>query len=120
MAGKPAAKTGDTQATVGTTMFGAAATGTWTAGPISETPPYPLLTIGGTTVIHVASCTFSFSGLQADGTTAVNGTSPVTLTASSTTLQKSSTFVLRDLDTANDTYGNTLTVHAAANILTSD
>jgi len=113
-----AAKLGDTSATAGTVMYSPAASGTWTPGTVTETS-YPLLTISGVAVIHSASCTFTFSGLKADGTTQVNGSSTVTLTAATTTLQKGSTFVLRDGDTTSDTYGNTLTVHAA-NILRSD
>jgi len=115
---KPVGKVGDTAATVGTGMYGAAASGSWTAGPVTETA-YALPTIGGVATIHAASCTFSFSGVQSDGTTPVTGTSPVTLTAATTTLQKGSTFVLRDGDAFSDTYGNTLTVHAAG-ILRSD
>jgi hypothetical protein len=115
---KPAAKTGDTTKTVGTTMFTGASSGSWTGATITETA-YPLLKIGGVAAIHQASCVFSFSGFAADGTTPVNGSSTVTLTASPTTLQKSSTFVLRNGDTTQDTYGNTLTV-VAANILSSD
>ncbi|HEY8704329.1 MAG TPA: hypothetical protein VIL98_06220 [Gaiellaceae bacterium] len=115
---KPVAKTGDTTKTPGTLMFTGASTGSWTGAAVTETA-YPLLTIGGVGVIHLASCLFSFSGLAANGTTAVTGSSTVTLTASSTTLQKSSTFVLRDGDTTQDSFGNALTV-AAANILRSD
>lgn len=115
---KPVAKTGDTTKTEGTTMFTGASTGTWTGAAISETA-YPLPTIGGVGVIHMASCVFSFSGFAADGTTAVTGSSTVTLTAGSTTLQKGSTFALRNGDTTQDAFGNTLTV-SAANILRSD
>ncbi len=117
MAGLGVAKAGDVTASVGTTYFGTATSGAWTAaGPVTETT-YSFLTIQGAAVVHQASCSFSFSG--SDGTNAVTGASSVTLTASSTTLQKGSTFVLRDGDSAQDIYGNTLTV-SAPNILTSD
>jgi hypothetical protein len=44
----------------------------------------------------------------------------VKLTAASTTLQKGSTFVLRDGDSTQDSFGNTLTAHATNNNLRSD
>lgn len=103
---------GDTTATPSAaTQFGGNP-GAWSAGPVTETA-YPNLTIGGTGVIHQASCTFTFTPTS---TTITPSTSPVTLTASSTTLQKGSTNVLRAGDTTADANGNTLTVSAAHNL----
>jgi hypothetical protein len=89
--------------------------GTWAAAQVAPVS-YPFLTVGGVAVLHGASCVFTFT--PTDGTSPANPTSTVTLTATATALQKGSTFVLRNGDSAHDTYGNTLTV-AATGILTS-
>jgi hypothetical protein len=81
------------------------------------TTRYPFMTIGGVAVIHQAMCTFSFTGTgPSPGNAPVSGTSIVTLTATSTTLQKGSTFVLRDGDTKQDSFGNTLAVSASNHV----
>ncbi len=112
MAGKAVAQDGDASATASTATTYTGATGAWAAGPVSTTP-YPFLKIAGTPVIHQASCTFTFTATDGSG---VTGTSLVTLTAPSTTLQKGSTFVLRDGDTYPDTFGNKVSVAAAHNL----
>jgi hypothetical protein len=116
MAMKPVAVQGDASAEAGSTLYGAAKAGAWTAGPVSETS-YAKLTSGGVAVLHRAACTFSFvggsdppNGLTAD----VTGTSTVTLTASGTVAQGKLTHVLRDGDQQQDGYGNTVSVSASA------
>jgi hypothetical protein len=115
MPGLPVAVHGDVHATVGAGMFGSATSGSWTAGTVTE-QTYTWLTVGGAAVVHAASCTFSFTG--SDGMNTVTGTSTVSLTAATTVLQHGSTNVLRNGDSASDTYGNTLAVQASG-ILTS-
>jgi hypothetical protein len=123
MAGRAVAKSGDVSPTNGTGMFTdphtmvTAASGNWTAGPVTETS-YPFLTIGGAAVLHEATCTFAFAGYDSSNN-AMAGTSDVDLVKGPTTLQKSSTFVLRDTDSKSDGYGNTLSL-SAPNNLTSD
>lgn len=65
--GKPVAVTGDTVATASSATAPSTQptwSGTWTAGPVTETA-YPKLTVNSTAVIHKASCTFSFIGVDA-------------------------------------------------------
>jgi hypothetical protein len=57
-------------------------------------------------VIYEATCTFAFAGTK--GNSAVVDSSTVTLTAAATLLQGQSSFVLRDGDSAQDNYGNTV------------
>lgn len=96
---------GDVVATPGTVPATGAASGTWTAGPVSY-QSYSKLKVGGN-VIHQASCTFNFSGATSGGS-AVTDVSTVTLTAGSTKLQKGSTFVLQNGDQKSDSFGNKL------------
>jgi hypothetical protein len=113
---KPVAKDGDVTATARSTKLPPAVSGSWTAGSVVTTR-YPFMTIGGVAVIHQAMCTFSFTGTgPSPGNAPVSGTSIVTLTATSTTLQKGSTFVLRDGDTKQDSFGNTLAVSASNHV----
>lgn len=108
----PVAVHGDVHATVGTTLWGTATSGSWTAGAVTD-QTYAWLTVGGTAVVHAASCVFSFSG--SDGMSQVNSP-PLTVSLTPpapTVLQHGSTFVLRNGDTISDTYGNTLTVQAS-------
>lgn len=115
---KPVAKQGDVSATAGTTVHETATTGSWSAGPVTPVP-YAFLTIGGTPVVHEASCVFTFNGSNdSSGTPVTIGPIPVTvtLTAASTTLQKGTTFVLRDGDSTQDSYGNKLEASAANNL----
>ena len=109
---QPVAIVGDTAATPSAATQFSGNPGAWSAAPVTETA-YPNLTVGGTAVIHQASCTFTFTPTS---TTITPTASVVTLTAGPTTLQKSTTSVLRSGDTASDANGNTLLVTAAHNL----
>ena len=117
MALKSVAVQGDASASAGSAMYTGATSGSWTAGPVTETK-YDVLTSGGKKVIYKAECSFSFVGENSGGS-AVTGESSVTLEASGTGLQGGSTFVLVDGESANDSYGNTVSVSASA-ILQAD
>src|SRR5262245_22492197 len=99
------AVTGEVVATASTTTTLSGVSGSWTAGPVIETP-YPKLTVGGATVIHEATCTFTFSG----GPPPTTVPSVVTLRPSPTALQGGLSNVLRDGDVEVDTNGNQLAV----------
>lgn len=92
--------------------------GAWTAGPVSETS-YPKLKVAGKKVIHQAECTFSFAGTDSSSGVPVSITSDVTLTAQPTVLQKGSSNVLHDSDSASDVHGNKLEVAAAGHLSTT-
>lgn len=97
------------------TFGGKADSGSWSVGSVTVNA-YAKLTVGGSAaVIHEARCTFTFLGSKTAGpvTTAVGGTSTVTLRASTTVLQKGLSNVLLDGDEAHDSFGNSLAVHAA-------
>jgi len=111
MASKLVAIPNMVSAIIGTGMYGAAATGLWTAGSITTTSANHL-SVDGTKVIIEAECTFTFAGLQIDGTTPVNGSSDVTLSPSSTKLTDSGNDLLVFGDTTSDSYGNTLVIIA--------
>jgi len=116
MALKPVAVKGDASASTGSVPYTGAVEGEWTAGAVTETS-YAQLTSGGTEVIHEARCTFSFVGGSdpPNGRTAdVSGSSTVTLSAAGTVAQGGLAHVLRDGDEAQDSYGNTVSVSAAA------
>jgi hypothetical protein len=109
---------GDIVATAGsdTTFGGTADTGAWSAGQVTVVD-YAKLTIGGQhPVVHEASCTFTFNGSKTAGgaTTAVTGSSTVTLRASTTVLQKALSNVLLVGDEARDSFGNSVSVGSAA------
>jgi len=115
---KPVAKVGQVTASEGKGMYGAATSGSWTKGEIKPTS-YPKLSIGGKEVLHEATCKFSFSGkTDSSPPVTVTGTSDVTLSAKTTKLQKGASNVLRDGDSAEDSYGNKLEV-SAQNVLKS-
>ncbi len=116
MAAKSVAVKGDVSATAGTSPYTGAQTGTWTAGPVTETS-YAKLKVGGKQVLWKAECTFSFSGANSSGAT-VTGTEKVTLTATTKLLMKGEHSVLVDGDskTGGDTppsFDNQLSVSAA-------
>jgi hypothetical protein len=108
MAAKPVTGDGDVSATAGTTPFTGAQGGTWAAGSV-QLKTYAKLEAGGKPVVHQAECTFSFSGANASGAK-VEGTSTVTLTEPGRPLQKGQQSVLVDGDSANDSFGNKLSV----------
>ncbi len=118
---KPVAVKGDVSATAGTSPYTGAQSGTWTAGPVSETS-YANLKAGGKEVIWKAECTFSFSGANSSGAT-VTGTEKVTLTATTKLLKKAEHSVLVDGDskTGGDTpptFDNKLSVSASGSLHT--
>jgi len=113
MADKRVAVTGDVEAKPGTKMFTGAASGTWTAGPVTYTS-YNHLSVGGKSVIHGANCTFTFTGSTSNGAP-VTGSETVTLQAGQTVLQKGLSGVLRNGDTATgDKFDNELEVKTAS------
>lgn len=116
MAGKPVAVTGEVIATVGTTPFTGADSGTWTAGTVSV-QSYNQLTIGSAAIIHQAKCTFTFNG-KSSTNTPITGSETVTLTAGATVLQKAQSGVLVQGDVATGVFGNKLEVQTA-NVLLS-
>ena len=116
MAGKPVAVVGDVTATP------AAASGslTWQAvdPPGVTYSSYTWLTVAGVAVIHGATCGFTGTDSSSGVTTPSSVTLP-DVTAPTTTLQHGASNVLRDRDTAQDSFGNKLTV-SATGILTSE
>lgn len=112
MAMKPVAIAGDATATAGAVVAAGADSGTWTAGPITEST-YDVLTSGGSKVLYKAECTFSFSGKDS-ANAAVTDTSTVTLDATTKVLQGGGTFVLVDGDSQADEYDNTVSISASA------
>ena len=106
----------DATATVGTTPYTGAASGTWLTGTISVVS-YAKVTIGDQPVISSAKCTFSFSGFAPNGTTPVAGLEDVTLSAAAlgtTKLQGTEQQVLRDGDQSNTSlYSNIISVSAS-------
>jgi len=116
MAGKSVAIESDATATAGTMPYTGAASGTWLAGPISVVS-YATVTIGGQPAISSAKCTFSFSGLAANGTTPVAGSEDVTLSAAAlgtTKLQGTEQQVLRDGDQSSKSlFSNIISVSAS-------
>ena len=110
MALKAIGVVGDTSVTPGGPDGPNGSVGVWTPGAVSETS-YAELTNHGPEVIHTAECTFSYTGAVSNpGDT--TGSSTVTLQAAGTTLTVAGGFVLVDGDTKEDSWGNTLTVHA--------
>ena len=92
---------------------GTATSGAWTAvppgSPVVETVD-PTVHAGGAGVLHRATCTFTFTGMQ--GSTAVTDSVTVDLEPAETRLLGSGTALLLDGDTAHDpkNFGNSLTV----------
>jgi len=119
MAGKSVAKKGDVTATKGSKMYGGADDGSWTAGPVSETP-YSNLKTDGSQVVYEATCKFSFKGTKTVGNSKVNvlGTSDVKLSAETKLLQKGQSKVLVDGNEKKDSYENKLSVSASNKLKT--
>lgn len=111
MAGKPLARAGDVSATVGTTFYTGADSGSWAAGTVSETTT-PGFTSDGTVVVTQASCVFTFTGKA--GTAQNPGSSTVTLSAGDRALQIGDAAPLVDGDRQADDFGNTLRVASTA------
>ncbi len=115
--GKGVAVEGEVTATPGTTLFTGADSGTWTAPPSISYKSYTKLTISGRRVVYQAKGTFTFSGLSSSGAT-ITGPETVTLTASTTLLQKGLSNVLVDGDSATGIYGNELKVQSNGSLKT--
>jgi hypothetical protein len=90
---------------------GTADSGSWTAGPVTETAD-STLEVGSAAVIHQATCTFSFTGKLAN--VAVADVSPVTLKPKATKLRGGGVDVLLDGDSEQDTFGNKVSVSVPA------
>lgn len=122
MATKSAAAKGDVSATAGTSPYTGANSGTWTAGPVSETS-YANLKSGGKEVVWKAECTFAFTGASSSGAT-VTGTEKVTLRATAKLLMTGEHHVLVDGDskTGGDSppsFDNKLSASAAGPLQTA-
>ena len=111
MTAKSVARSDDVSTLAGSTSYTGATSGSWTAGDLTLTTA-SLASIGGSTVVTKAACTFSFSG--SNGQSAVTGTSSVTLNPSSRLLTIDGTSPLVDGDSAKDDYGNTIKVSSSA------
>lgn len=98
-------------------MFTGAASGSWSAGPVTHAS-YSRLSIEGKAVVHGADCTFNFTGSTSNGAP-VTGSETVALQAGVTVLQKGLSGVLRDGDSATGAFGNRLEVKTA-NVLRSN
>ncbi|MCF2872543.1 hypothetical protein L0664_15815 [Octadecabacter sp. G9-8] len=112
MALKALAVVGDTSATAGGPAGPDGSAGAWTPRTVSESS-YTQMTNHGPKVIFEAECTFDYLGTKTNTNDTV-GDSTVTLTASSSVLRVDGGDVLLDGDTAQDSWGNTLTVSASA------
>lgn len=111
MAGKRAAVAGDVAATAGSGLPDAAGGGTWTAGTPSVTTA-SRARIAGRPVALAAECTFAFLGkAKGDPASPVTDRSTVKLDPPPTLLRAGAP-ILRDGDTAQDRFGNTLAVTA--------
>ncbi|MGW0411248.1 hypothetical protein ACWDZX_08115 [Streptomyces collinus] len=111
MAGRAVVARGGVSAMAGAAPLKGADSGTWSAGTVAETPS-SRVTVGGSPVLHQASCSFTFTGKA--GQTVVGGASTVTLTATAGGLLADGKGVLLDGDSAQDEYGNTLTAGSSA------
>lgn len=81
----------------------------WTAGSVIYTNGTKIK-VNGIFVITKAECTFTWTGAPPPlGCSPTTMTSKVTLNPSTTKLKDNSTNILRNGDTAQDSYGNTLT-----------
>lgn len=112
---KRVATEADVQTTAGTVIpTDIADAGSW-AATTRQVKKHTKLTIGGTEAIYEATCTFLFTGTK-QGAPA-SKTEDVTLSAATTKLQAGHP-VLRDGDTKQSTFGNTVKI-ASSRKLTS-
>ncbi|HEX5543342.1 MAG TPA: hypothetical protein VFX60_17610 [Micromonospora sp.] len=115
MAGAPVARPADVSATAGSSPYTGATSGTWTPGTLQLTTSDVLSSDGHKVVVKV-SCSFSFFGT--DGQKSVNGSSTVTLEPGSRGLTAAGVCPLVDGDSAQDTFGNTVSVASDALLVT--
>lgn len=116
MATKPVAREGDVTAKVGTTPYTGATSGTWSSGSLTLTTA-PLASSDGKVVVVKAESSFTFSG--ANSSTAVTGSSSVVLSPGQLLLSIDGTAPLVDGDSAQDAFGNTVSVSSSATLHTS-
>lgn len=110
--GKKVVVEGDVKATPGSTPFAPADSGTWTAGPVTDTP-YPKLSSGGKKTLSQSVCTFTFSGVQSSSGATITGTEMVTLAAKKTTLTAGGNLLLDGDKQQSVVYGNKLEATAS-------
>lgn len=112
---------GDIKATVGTTPFAPATTGTWTPGPLLHTKA-TAVTCQQKPALHSVSCTFQFNGNQqtANGLVPVTGSETVELQATASLLTVNNKALLRNGETKTGSHGNTLTAQVAQTLVSSD
>ena len=113
---KPVAREGDASAAAGKTPYTGATSGTWTPGSVTETTA-DRASSDGAKVVTQAKCSFSFSGTN--GTSAVTGSSTVTLSPGSLLLSIDGATPLVDGDSAKDSFGNTVSVSSSAILRTA-
>ena len=113
------ARVGDARATPSTSKnypndAAPTATGTWAATAPPVETPLPVPTSGTTALIAQASCTFLFTGKTSANTPFTSPPSPVLLKPGSRVLRIGTAGPLVDGDTAEDTFGNTVSVSSTA------
>ena len=111
MAGAAVARSGDVSAAAGATPYTGATSGTWTAGT-PELTTSGVLSSDGRAAVVKARCSFSFSGTN--GQTGVTGSSTVTLEPGGRALTAAGVCPLVDGDTAEDSFGNKVSVASDA------
>jgi hypothetical protein len=123
MASKPVAVEADivivagTVAAVGTTLT------SWVPGQPTVTKQYAKLTVGGQPVISQVKCTFTYTGID-NSTKGPAQVNPETLTLTAadlgtTKLQQQEDQVLRDGDTIESTFGNTIKIVSSRKLQSS-
>jgi hypothetical protein len=115
MAGAAVARAADISTTAGSTPYEGAPSRTWTAGTPQLTTS-GVLSSDGHPVVVAVSCAFSFSGTN--GQTSVTGSSTVTLQPGSRALRAAGVCPLVDGDSAEDSFGNTVSVASDAALVT--
>jgi hypothetical protein len=115
MTGAAVARPADLSTAAGSAPYEGATSGTWTPGTPQLTTSEVLSSDGNPVVVRV-SCSFSFSGTN--GQTSVTGTSTVTLEPGSRALRAAGVCPLVDGDSAQDSFGNSVSVVSDAVLMT--
>lgn len=114
------ASASDVTASPGQVPYTGAASGVWTAGPVTTVPVpkpgAPELTVAGAAALQQATCVFTFSGTSPAPATPVAGASTVTLTPTGSRLLVNGQSVLRSGDSASDAFGNTLSATSSGKL----
>jgi hypothetical protein len=116
MATKPVARKGDVTATVGTMPYTGASSGTWSPGTLTVTTA-PLASSDGNEVVVKAESSFTFLG--SSGNTTIKGDSSVVLSPGPQLLTIDGSAPLVHGDSAQDAYGNTVSVSSSATLHTA-